>query len=841
MLEFGCTFRPAVNMRPSAIKFVARTLACLAFAVAPTFPARAATLIVTSFSDTGAGSLRQSIADAVPGDSISFATNGIITLSQGELFITKNLNIIGPGATNLALNGNSASRVFKVESGVSVTISGLAITNGSVSGFDAGSSPGVAGGPAFGGGLLNLGQLQLKNCAIAGNSVHGGNGGTGSGYFGPTFSGGPGGAATGGGIMNSGTLYLVNCTLWRNTAQGGTGGSAGASAGGRFAPGGNGGQSSGASIYTASTALFLTNCTLSDASVTGGLGGAGFAENHGGQGGNAFGGCLFLESGAATFVHGTLSSNRVAAGQGGTGGFRPISDPFCPGCPFTPVPGNSSGGAVYVASGNLTTCNSIVAGNGPSDLTGVVLSQGYNLIGITNGSSGWTTTDLKGSSIDPLDPRLGPLQDNGGSTPTMALLAGSPAIDQGNSTGIFNDQRGTFRPFDDLAIPNPLNSDGSDIGAFEWQPPPFTWTKTTAPSNSWIALAISADGSRATAASTKTDGDGRIYTSSDSGDTWTPTTAPSANWSALACSADGMKWVAANDTGLYTSTDSGSTWQLRTNLAFDALALSADGIKSVAVAGYNIYSSTNSAASWILTPGHGTCVASSADGYKLAAAYFAYPGMLEGGIFTSTNAGLDWTKTSAPLDFSTGWNALASSADGSKLAATVGYTDWPTGPGPIYTSANSGDSWSASNSPILHWKSIASSADGGKLIALGDNSIFSSTDSGTTWISNNAPLLNWSCLASSADGNKSVAIAKGGGIFLSRSTPIPALKISRSAHAAVLSWIVPSTQFVLQHNSDLQPANWIALTNSTALNLTNLQLEIPLPFSDANHFFRLKH
>ncbi|MDX2306281.1 MAG: gliding motility-associated C-terminal domain-containing protein [Microscillaceae bacterium] len=59
------------------------------------------------------------------------------------------------------------------------------------------------------------------------------------------------------------------------------------------------------------------------------------------------------------------------------------------------------------------------------------------------------------SGITILDPLLGPLQNNGGSTPTMALLEGSPAIDAGNNTCINTDQRGLFR------------SGKCDIGAFE--------------------------------------------------------------------------------------------------------------------------------------------------------------------------------------------------------------------------------------------------------------------------------------------------------------------------------------------------------------------------------------
>src|SRR5213592_4795469 len=95
--------------------------------------ASAATLTVINTNDSGAGSLRQAISDSSSGDTISFdsSLNGqTITLASGELLIDKNLTITGPGAHSLAINGNAASRVFEITSGIDVTISGLTITNG---------------------------------------------------------------------------------------------------------------------------------------------------------------------------------------------------------------------------------------------------------------------------------------------------------------------------------------------------------------------------------------------------------------------------------------------------------------------------------------------------------------------------------------------------------------------------------------------------------------------------------------------------------------------------------------------------------------------------------------
>src|SRR6185436_13741966 len=75
--------------------------------------------------------------------------------------------------------------------------------------------------------------------------------------------------------------------------------------------------------------------------------------------------------------------------------------------------------------------------------------------------------------------KLGPLQDNGGPTPTMALLLGSPAVDKGKKFGVLTDQRGQPRPYDDPAIPNASGSDGTDIGAYERQAPKVSISDAT--------------------------------------------------------------------------------------------------------------------------------------------------------------------------------------------------------------------------------------------------------------------------------------------------------------------------------------------------------------------------
>ncbi|MCH7720171.1 MAG: hypothetical protein IH988_04165, partial [Planctomycetes bacterium] len=135
----------------------------------------------------------------------------------------------------------------------------------------------------------------------------------------------------------------------------------------------------------------------------------------------------------------------------------------------------SEGGGIYNSGGAVNLTNTIVALNTTAtsdpDVSGPFTSQGNNLIGDGTGSTGFTdgvNSDQVGTGGSPINPLLGPLQDNGGSTSTHALLTGSPAIDAGNNTGVpATDQRGFARIVDgDL--------DGTatiDIGAFEFLPP----------------------------------------------------------------------------------------------------------------------------------------------------------------------------------------------------------------------------------------------------------------------------------------------------------------------------------------------------------------------------------
>lgn len=177
----------------------------------------AATLTVTNTNDSGAGSLRQAIADAANGDTIDFSLPGCpCTINvTSALVIAKNITIAGPGAAQLAINGSNLAdpsnpRIFFITGGSVAAIDGLTVTRATAPPpvfFGAGGI-GNAGtlaisnsvisfnGASGSGGIGNLGVLTVMNCLIFGNGSSG--------------------------IQNSGTATVVNTTISNNTyVQGG--------------------------------------------------------------------------------------------------------------------------------------------------------------------------------------------------------------------------------------------------------------------------------------------------------------------------------------------------------------------------------------------------------------------------------------------------------------------------------------------------------------------------------------------------------------------------------------------------------------------------------------------
>jgi hypothetical protein len=380
------------------------------------------TFTVMNTADSGPGSLRQAILDAnatLGADTINFdpSLTGTITLTTGQLpAITDNLTVTGPGAANLTISGNHASRVFLIADGVTVMISDLTISNGSIIGD--------------GGGISNNGgTLTITNSTLSNNSV--------TGFGGGIFNDGIADRAAkltitnstlsnnfaglGAGISNEfGTMTITNSTLSNNFAQEGGG------------------------IWNNGGTMTITNSTLSNNSAF------------------TIGGGIF-NAGPAMITNSTLSGNSVisVSGVGDGGGIWHNFDMLTI---TNSTLSNNLGGGFRNNGGTVNFKNSIVANNpsgGDCASFGIFKASGVNFS--TDGScSGFT-------QVTPAQLNLGPLQDNGGPTKTHALLSGSVAIDavmdctDVAGSPVTQDQRGVMRPMDG-------DSDGiaqCDVGAYE--------------------------------------------------------------------------------------------------------------------------------------------------------------------------------------------------------------------------------------------------------------------------------------------------------------------------------------------------------------------------------------
>lgn len=416
-------------------------------------PAQGATLTVNSNGDSGSGcpascSLRGAINSAASGDTIVFASSvtGVITFGS-TITINKNLTINGPGASILAISGGGTTSLFTISS-ATVTITGLTLRNAVASASN-----------SHGGAIFNGGTLTLSLCVLSGNSV-------GPGSYGgaiyivagatlyvsySTISGNVAGSSgsNGGGIYNSGTLSVDSSVISNNTAT-----------------------ASGGGIYTSQTGTTtVTNSTISGNAANGVSGGGGIYNRHtlvvnisaiSGNTTALAGGGIAAAQGTATITSSTISGNRADGTSGGGGIFNSsvltINNSTI--ASNTSTNSGSGGGGIGAAAGYTVNMRStIVALNsgmyGP-DINGTITSQGYNLISNTAFVSGLGGTDQK--NVNPL---LGSLATNSpGTTQTMALQTGSPAIGQGNCTlspAVTTDQRGVAR------------KGPCDVGAYEWQ------------------------------------------------------------------------------------------------------------------------------------------------------------------------------------------------------------------------------------------------------------------------------------------------------------------------------------------------------------------------------------
>ncbi len=432
--------------------------------------------------------------------------------ATGDLDINGPLTISGADMASTIIDGAGIDRIFHITGNYVVVFSGITIQNGSAPGVGLdGTGAGIFSNGTLslnqctirnntasnsGGGIYHGGSLTLNSSRITGNRASVGGGISGLGFsavqsiiannmatsyggglhiaFGNTgiqsssiadnkapYAGGiyiypyttvtlaestiSGNIATnegfgtfssnaGGGIYNSGSLSLTASTLSTNAAGQTTGSN-------DFGQGGG--------IYNFSAdqnqpaSVTLTNTTIS----------GNVALNYGGG--------LSIHSGSVTMNNVTITNNSADTRNAGTGNGGGIDN------------GAFSGGGLINLKNTIIAGNFDLTGEAPDCTSGQALtSQGYNLLGNNSGCTFASSTgDQVGTVSSPINPLLGPLGNNGGSTRTHSLVVGSPAIDAGNPAVVGSggdacaavDQRGGARPLDGN---NDLNA-VCDIGAVE--------------------------------------------------------------------------------------------------------------------------------------------------------------------------------------------------------------------------------------------------------------------------------------------------------------------------------------------------------------------------------------
>lgn len=395
--------------RIGCLTLSARSLSIITLTICFVFPdaVHSATNTVISLADSGVGSLRQAIADAAPGDTINFGVAGIITLTNGDLVIARNVSVLGPGSSALAISASRSNRIFRIESGVSAMITDLTIRDGKARDGANGSatwefsSPGGPGEP--GGAILTAGTLALLNCVVTNNRA--GNGGDGARWEVKATAGGAGGA--GGAIDNSGVLSVSNCVISGN-ASGNAGVSAISTWRPASGPGGNGGAIHNTGTLVLNDSLIVGNAAGSvtsapsdtdgiDGSSGGGVWNGGyfsasrcmFSANIAGTGSSGGGGNpVITVGGQGGFGGGICSTGAMAltdctvrenaCGDGGTGGSAYLFSGGGTG-------GRGGlGGGVYAIEGVLIGCTVVSNRAG----TGGPGGPGYNSQGSGPGNGG---------------------------------------------------------------------------------------------------------------------------------------------------------------------------------------------------------------------------------------------------------------------------------------------------------------------------------------------------------------------------------------------------------------------------------------------------------------------
>lgn len=421
---------------------------------------------VPSLSEAGQTSdcpgclLRERVASAQPGDTIYIAA-GVYAMTGGELVIDKDLTLVGAGAEKTVIQAADSldvavHRVIRITEESIVSISGVTIRYGSETSTEVRMIPfhsKAVGMPEsgieairaeFGGGIYNQGTLTLTDSIVSENYAGGGAG---------IFNGakvitknsvirGNRTPGYGAGIFNGGILLGSNLLIEGNAAGGGAGLSNWGEAslvtttidGNRSKISGGGFHNNSIGIMTLDSSTVSNN----ESALAGGI--------------NNWGRLWVINStishNAASFAAGidnrgvlTLTSSTVSSNSAKEGGGLVVR--------------------AMVKNDGASMSNTILAGNTAAlapDCIGVVISLGHNLVGSDSGCGFMPGEgDTTGTKAQPIDPKLGGLAVNGGTTATEALLPDSPAIDAAG---------GPCPPVDQRGVPRPRGA-SCNIGAYE--------------------------------------------------------------------------------------------------------------------------------------------------------------------------------------------------------------------------------------------------------------------------------------------------------------------------------------------------------------------------------------